>query len=550
MHQRDDQSACSDNIQLLIMAFLVVFLLACIGYILYFRRRSNHPNDSIRMRAIEAIIQTTRYGVIETDLNGTILIFNPAAEKMLGYRADEVIGRVTPAIIHIPDEVITRAQELGIEPGFDVFVKNPREKREVEAREWTYLRKDKSTFISFLSISALRDENDHLIGYVGVFEDITDLKEWQAAQKMKDEFVANVSHELRTPLNAVMGLSKLIEMESDPAKIKDNAHAIHLSGKHLLDIVNELLDFSKIQASQFQIEEIPFPLIKVFTDCHAILLGFSEDKHVIFHFDYHQIGEDQYVKGDEIRLKQVINNIISNAIKFSEGGIVDVYAAYKNQSLSLVITDDGIGMNETVVRNLFKPFYQADGSITRKFGGTGLGLAITKNIVDMMQGTIEVESIVGKGSTFRLSIPLASVVREENDITPAILPLQMFGYRYHVLVAEDNLINRMILEQILQKFELNVTTVTNGKDAFDSAVENKFDLILMDIQMPEMDGIQSTKMLRENDVSVPVIACTANASQEDKNICLTSGIDDFITKPIDIAALNTILNKYLKAHDS
>lgn len=171
------------------MAFLVVFLLACIGYILYFHRGSNYPNDSIRMRAIEAIIQTTRYGVIETDLNGTILIFNPAAEKMLGYRADEVIGRVTPAIIHIPDEVITRAQELGIEPGFDVFVKNPREKREVEAREWTYLRKDKSTFISFLSISALRDENDHLIGYVGVFEDITDLKEWQAAQKIKDEFV-------------------------------------------------------------------------------------------------------------------------------------------------------------------------------------------------------------------------------------------------------------------------------------------------------------------------------------------------------------------------
>ncbi|WP_305333878.1 PAS domain S-box protein, partial [Nitrosomonas sp.] len=215
---------------------LVAFSLACIGYIAYLHSRNGSHRDSIRTRAIEAIIETTRYGVIETDVNGIILIFNPAAEKMLGYQAEEIIGKVTPAIIHGHDEVIARALELGIEPGFDVFVKNPREKREVETREWTYIRKDKSTFTSFLSISALRDGSDRLIGYVGVFEDITHLKEWQQAQKMKDEFLANVSHELRTPLNAVMGLSKLIEaeVESNPEKIKEYAHDIHLSGKHLL----------------------------------------------------------------------------------------------------------------------------------------------------------------------------------------------------------------------------------------------------------------------------------------------------------------------------
>lgn len=526
---------------------LAAFSLACIGYIAYLHSRSSH-RDSIRTRAIEAIIETTRYGVIETDLNGIILIFNPAAEKMLGYQAEEIIGKATPAIIHAHDEVIARAIELGVEPGFDVFVKNPREKREVETREWTYIRKDKSTFTSFLSISALRDASDHLIGYVGVFEDITHLKEWQQAQKMKDEFLANVSHELRTPLNAVMGLSKLIEaeMESNPEKIKEYAHDIHLSGKHLLNIVNELLDFSKIQAGKFQIEKMQISLRRIFKDCYAILLSSAKEKCVTLHCNFQQIDEEQYVEGDEIRLKQVISNIISNAIKFSENGIVDIYAQYQDQVLFVVVKDNGIGMNEEVVKNLFKPFYQADGSITRKFGGTGLGLAISKSIIDMMGGCIEVESEAGKGSTFRLTIPLKPVNRKENPASRTITTLQTFGQRYHVLVAEDNPVNQLVLEQILYKFELNVTKAANGKEAFDLAIRNKFDLILMDMQMPEMDGMQATRILRAHGVLVPIIAVTANAYQDDRNACLESGMNDFITKPVDLGALNTILMKYLK----
>lgn len=527
---------------------LAVFSLACIGYIGYLHSRSSH-RDSIRTRAIEAIIETTRYGVIETDLNGIILIFNPAAERMLGYQAVEIIGKMTPAIIHAHDEVIARAIELGVEPGFDVFVKNPREKREVETREWTYIRKDKSTFTSFLSISALRDASDHLIGYVGVFEDITNLKEWQQAQKMKDEFLANISHELRTPLNAVMGLSKLIEteVESNPEKIKDYAHDIHLSGKHLLDIVNELLDFSKIQAGKFQIEKMPLSLCRVFKDCYAILLSAAKEKCVTFHCNYQQIDEDQYVEGDEIRLKQVISNIISNAIKFSENGIVDVYAQYQNQVLFVVVKDNGIGMKEDVVNNLFKPFYQADGSITRKFGGTGLGLAITKNLIDMMEGSIKVESEAGKGSSFRLTIPLKSINRVKNPAFRDITALHTFGYRYHVLVAEDNLLNQLVLEQILYKFELNVTKAANGKEAYDLALKNKFALILMDMQMPEIDGMQSTRMLREHGVLIPIIAVTANPYQDDRKACLESGMNDFVTKPVDLNVLNAILKKYLKA---
>lgn len=528
-------------------AILVVFSLMCIGYIVYLHRRYNNK-ESMRARAIEAIIQTTRYGVIEADLTGTILIFNPAAEKMLGYRANEVIGKLTPAIIHVPEEIAARANELGIEPGFDVFVKNPREKREVETREWTYIRKDRSTFVSYLSISALRDANDHLIGYVGVFEDITALKEWQKAQQMKDEFLANVSHELRTPLNAVMGLSTLIEAESNQERLKYYAQNIHLSGRHLLDIVNELLDFSKIQAGKFQIETVRLPLIKVFKDCHAILLGLAEEKHVNLRFDCRNIAETCCVEGDELRLKQVINNIVSNAIKFSEGGIVEVFADYRDDMLSVIIKDNGIGMNAEVVRNLFKPFYQADGSITRKFGGTGLGLAISKNIIDKMGGSIAVESAVGKGSTFNLSVPL-SLAPQEQKHSANNVPLHTFGLRYHVLIAEDNSLNQLILEQILRRFELNVTKAGNGKEALDLALKNEFDLILMDMQMPEMDGIQSTKMLRENGVLSPVIACTANAYQDDKAACLASGMNDFITKPIDISALNALLIKYLTAQE-
>ncbi len=336
-------------------------------------------------------------------------------------------------------------------------------------------------------------------------------------------------------------------MESNPQKIKDYAHDIHLSGKHLLDIVNELLDFSKIQAGKFQIEKMPLSLKKVFKDCYAILLSSAKEKCVTLHCNYQQIDEDQYVEGDETRLKQVINNIISNAIKFSENGIVDIYAQYQDQILVVVIKDNGIGMNEEVVKNLFKPFYQGDGSITRKFGGTGLGLTISKNIIDMMEGFIEVESEAKKGSTFRLTIPLKPVNRKKNPVSRTITALQMFGHRYHVLVAEDNPVNQLVLEQILYKFELNVTKATNGKEAFDLATRNKFDLILMDMQMPEMDGMQSTRMLREHGVQVPVIAVTANAYQDDRNACLESGMNDFVTKPLDLDALNTILKKYLKA---
>ncbi|MGZ0019137.1 hybrid sensor histidine kinase/response regulator [Nitrosomonas sp. wSCUT-2] len=528
------------------IALLAIFSLACIGYIVYLRRRCNSSQESMRVRAIEAIIQTTRYGVIETDLNGTILIFNPAAEKMLGYRAEEVIGKLTPAIIHVPEEIAVRAIELGIEPSFDVFVKNPREKREVETREWTYIRKDRSTFVTYLSISALRDGNDHLIGYVGVFEDITALKEWQKAQQMKDEFLANVSHELRTPLNAVMGLSALIKAETDYEKIRNYAQSIHLSGSHLRDIVNELLDFSKMQAGKFQIEKARLPLIKVFKDCHAILLGLAEEKRVNLRFDYQKIAEDCYVEGDEIRLKQIVNNIASNAIKFSEDGIVEICAGYRDGLLSVIIKDNGIGMNAEVVRNLFKPFYQADGSITRKFGGTGLGLAISKNIIDKMGGSIKVESAIGKGSTFILSIPLSPAPELHNRITNEN-PLHKFDHRFHVLIAEDNVLNQLILEQILLQFELNVTKAGNGKEALDLALENEFDLILMDMQMPGMDGLQSTQMLREKGILAPVIACTANAYQDDRTACIAAGMNDFITKPIDISALNALLIKYLSA---
>ena len=203
-------------------------------------------------------------------------------------------------------------------------------------------------------------------------------------------------------------------------------------------------------------------------------------------------------------------------------------------------------MNEEVVKNLFKPFYQGDGSITRKFGGTGLGLAISKNMIDMMGGFIEVESEAGKGSTFRLTIPLKPINIKENTASKTITTLQTFGHRYHVLVAEDNPVNQLVLEQILYKFELNVTKATNGKEAFDLAMKNKFDLILMDMQMPEMDGMQATRILRAHGVLVPIIAVTANAYQDDRNACLESGMNDFITKPVDLDALNTILNKYLK----
>lgn len=238
---------------------------------------------------------------------------------------------------------------------------------------------------------------------------------------MKDEFLANVSHELRTPLNAMMGLSALIEVESDHEKIKNYARNIHLSGRHLLDIVNELLDFSKIQSGKFQIEKTRLPLIKVFKDCHAILLALAKEKRVNLRFDYQDIAEDLHVEDDEIRLKQVINTIASNAIKFAEGGIVEIIANYCDGQLSIIFKDNGIGMDASVLRNLFNPFYQADGSITRKFGGTGLGLAISKNIVDKMGGSITVESSAGKGSAFNLSIPLYHALQEQEQSADIVI---------------------------------------------------------------------------------------------------------------------------------
>jgi len=377
--------------------------------------------------------------------------------------------------------------------------------------------------------------------------------------RIKSEFLANMSHEIRTPMNGIIGITNLALKKEASDTQREYLKKIDLSAKSLLRILDDILDFSKIEAGRLEIEKTEFNIQAVMNDIRNITAFSLSQKSISFTINISE-ALDFHVIGDSLRLQQVLLNIISNAIKFThDGGIVvnAGVAARGENSAELVfsVTDTGIGMTEEQVSKIFDAFGQADSSTTRKYGGTGLGLAICKSLVELMGGRIWIESEFGTGTTFFFTATFETVQAHDmpaadnhTDAEDYRIPAEFLGAQ--LLLAEDNEINRLIANELLTTAGFSVDIADNGIEAVNMVSEKEYDLILMDIQMPEMDGFTATSIIRSNAAfdHIPIIAMTANAMQGDRERSLLAGMDDHITKPLMPALLmETICNWLGKA---
>jgi signal transduction histidine kinase/HPt (histidine-containing phosphotransfer) domain-containing protein/ActR/RegA family two-component response regulator len=380
----------------------------------------------------------------------------------------------------------------------------------------------------------------------------------EAAVRAKSEFLANISHEIRTPMNSILGMAQLAYKAERHPRQRDYLRKIQLSGEHLLSIIDDILDISKIDAGKLSIEVVDFELARVIENLTNLVAEKAEDKRLRLIFDIDP-AIPPYLCGDPLRLCQVLINLVNNAIKFTEEGEVTVRIKRLDESengvlLYFEVRDTGIGMSEDEMAMLFQSFQQTDSSTTRKYGGTGLGLVICKQLVEMMgDGQIGVESRPGKGSTFWFQVRLA----EGTEPAPQAGELQWHengktesGVLLHgacILLVDDNAFNLQVATDFLLSAGVVVTTGRNGREALDLLRQERFDCVLMDVQMPEMDGIEAVRRIRCDETmrKVPVIAMTANASKEDRESYLAAGMDDVIIKPFKYQTLFTTLARWL-----
>ncbi|EAT13337.1 multi-sensor hybrid histidine kinase [Oceanobacter sp. RED65] len=360
----------------------------------------------------------------------------------------------------------------------------------------------------------------------------------------KSMFLANMSHEIRTPLNALVGLSNLLVANETHVKAQDYMRSINKASIHLKSIVDDILDFSKIDADRIDLDEIAVNFDEFLCEIKSLHEQSAREKGLHFEVD-NRLDNDIAIVIDPVRYRQIINNLVSNAIKFTEKGEVIVVTKKQQESLLLSVCDTGCGLDENQLSNLFDPFSQADITTTRKYGGTGLGLSICKGLAERMSGSISVSSELGKGSCFYVSIPYKS----ESNALPANKMLNIPDFTgKNILIAEDNRMNQMVIEGLLEDTHCKVIFANNGKEAVDlyESSNNSIDVILMDIQMPVMDGYQSTRALKAiPDFDVPIIALTANADNVDKQRCYVEGMADFLSKPVDQTQLYESLKRIL-----
>lgn len=350
-----------------------------------------------------------------------------------------------------------------------------------------------------------------------------------ALSKAKSEFVATMSHEIRTPINGVIGALKLLESEVLSEECHHLVSIAHHSSELLLQIINDILDFSKIEAGQMQIEAIPIALSAKLQQITQPFISLCQQKGLLLNIE---IATDiaPWISTDPLRLSQVLNNFLSNAIKFTEKGQITLKVYRQETQIVFEVIDSGIGISKEGQQKLFQDFSQVDASTSRRFGGTGLGLVITKKLVELMGGEVGVRSQPLEGACFWASLPYV-VATPLHQNHAHVRPTFEVASKAQILLVDDNLINRQIGARILEKYGHTVHLATNGYEALDWVKKQAFDLIFMDCQMPEMDGFETTEKLRKMKCQTPIIALTANTSDEDRQAAFQSGMNDFMTKP-------------------
>lgn len=505
------------------------------------------------------ILNGTEYSIISTDDSGIITTFNKGAENMLGYSSEEVIGKYSPAIIHDKDEVVRRAalltQELGtvIEPGFDTFVTKSRMGL-ADVNEWTYIGKNGSRTLVELSVTTLRNDKNNITGYLGIAKDITQRKriseELEKAKnfaeesaRLKEVFLANMSHEIRTPMNAIVGFNSLLKNTILNKEQVSYVSNINKASENLLSIINNILDLSKIESGLMEIENTIVHLPSLLESVHSIVLGNALEKNLEISLSLNPTLPE-YVMCDQTRISQILINLTANAIKFTEKGFVNIRVDTFNNhqqkpQLKFIIQDSGIGIAKENTEIIFERFKQESSETTRKYGGSGLGLSIVLNIVKLMGGRIYVESQLEKGSEFTVIIPVDKCtdiqIQQYKGLiksTPTSLTATTNSKELKVLLVEDNRMNQQYVSTVLSQLGYNCTIVGDGIEAIKIMYEDVFDVILMDIQMPQMDGYEATRIIRQELKSdIPIIALTANATSSDFEKCMKSGMNSYISKP-------------------
>lgn len=379
----------------------------------------------------------------------------------------------------------------------------------------------------------------------------------EKANAAKTDFLAKMSHEIRTPMNGILGLTSLALDRVESDEQRENLELVRDSAMTLLTLINDILDFSKIEARKLTLKHEPTEILPLVQRTIRLLRPIAEKKNIRLTSNF-QGALPRALMGDQVRITQILNNLVGNALKFTpEGGSVEIKIIARSEelhpdrmSISFVVKDSGIGISDGDISRIFLPFEQVDDVRVNKLGGTGLGLAITRHLVELMGGSLEVESTIGVGSSFIVHLSLdrapAAVVAPTGR-TGEFQSLQFQGKR--VLVAEDNIINQKVIKKILESLGFEATIVGDGEKAVEATQSHKFDIIILDCQMPVLDGYEAARKIRGDeragDLHVPVVALTAHALPEDKDKCLEAGMDAYLTKPIDREALMQTLAQLL-----
>ncbi|AGX88010.1 PAS domain S-box protein [Candidatus Symbiobacter mobilis] len=481
--------------------------------------------------------------LMTTDPSGIITDVNKQMEALTDHTRDELIGAPLKNYFTDPDQA-------------DQSIKLVLSEKKVTDYELTACaRNGQETAVSF-NATTLYDRNRKLQGVFVAARDVTERKRLDqvlreknlelegaksAAEKAnlaKSTFLANMSHEIRTPLNAVLGLAQIGMRDGAGSQASDTFSSIADAGEHLLGVINDILDISKIEANKLQIENRPFALLDVMEGVMSFVTGRAKDKGLSLRVSLAS-ELPEWVEGDGLRLAQILTNLLSNAIKFTATGVVTVAVERDGDDTDFRITDTGIGMNDEQRARLFHPFEQADTSTTRTYGGTGLGLAISMNLARLMAGDISVESVLGRGSSFtlHLRLPAVAAVEDAAGVSPTV-GCGLSGLS--VLAVDDVAVNRMLLEDLLVHEGAHVVLAEHGQQALDclqQAGAAAFDVVLMDVQMPGMDGFEATRRIRLMAPALPVVGLTAYALAEERAKCLASGMVDVVTKPINLKVL-------------
>jgi len=523
------------------------------------------------MKLQSAITENMAEGVCLVRASDTMIVYaNAKFDDMFGYDAGELIGKSIAAIYggaedknaeQTLSEVIAQLRKTGTWKG------------EVQNR-----RKDGSFFWCQANISSFHHSRFGEV-WLSVRSDISERKQAEKdmerardaaleSARFKSEFMANMSHEIRTPLNAVLGMTELLVQSDLSTKQREFAGLIEQSGKSLLRIISDILDFSKMESGRFNIEVADMSLHEAVEGVVQMLASSAQAKGVALRCT---LAPDIPVllRGDAGRIGQVLTNLVGNAIKFSEHGDVRIKADLESQTdttvlVRVMVQDTGIGISEENQERLFQSFSQADASTVRKYGGTGLGLAISKKIVELMGGTIGMRSQLGQGSTFWFTVPFERPVTPSPDVRPDAVPVQavrppgdLFVFqppaasagsnKSRILLAEDNPANQMLTYYQLERLGYSVDIVSDGRQVLQALAETPYDLVLMDCQMPELDGYQATAEVRKREgvlKHTPIIAMTAHVLKGEEAKCLKAGMDGYVSKPVTLAVLKNLLRRW------